>query len=299
VTRLAGADAIAILRAGGFIAAIEPVPSELPEGTVIEQDPTAGIRLGREAVVALRLAVAPTTAPQVVEDGDPEPSGAQLEPADAEDTEHWFAALAVADGARRSPPARRRRRKQHAMPPCPHAFDPAPAPIVRVKEPSAAFTPPDRSMRSPGVRSGLASAPYVLATSLAGSPWRRGAALLPVLLLVAVLGTRFLAGEDRRQRSSHDRVLARTVRVQFGPRVSPRPIVHRAALAVGRVGATSGAARVVRMRRRVASRVNSISTPEPLPVATPVPSQHRPTAVAATAAHAAASSSSQFAYLGQ
>src|SRR5437899_12263656 len=55
-----GAGAVALVRARGFIAAIESVPSELPGGTVIEQEPPAGVGLGREAVLTLRLAITPS-----------------------------------------------------------------------------------------------------------------------------------------------------------------------------------------------------------------------------------------------
>ena len=143
VTSLAGAEAIALLRAGGFIAAIEPVPSELPDGTVIEQYPQAGIQLGRDAVVVLQMAVPRTAASQVLGDADPEPPGAHVEPtADGDDTERWFAALAWPDHAKRGEWTRPRRRKHRASSPCAHelAFDPAPAPIPRVRQPSVALT---------------------------------------------------------------------------------------------------------------------------------------------------------------
>jgi hypothetical protein len=42
VTALGGAEAVAIVRAGGLIAAIESVASELAEGTVVEQEPAIG-----------------------------------------------------------------------------------------------------------------------------------------------------------------------------------------------------------------------------------------------------------------
>jgi hypothetical protein len=42
VTAIHGAEAVAIVRAGGFIAAIESVASELAEGTVVEQEPAIG-----------------------------------------------------------------------------------------------------------------------------------------------------------------------------------------------------------------------------------------------------------------
>jgi hypothetical protein len=303
VTTLAGADAIALLRAGGFIAAIEPVPSELREGTVIEQYPQAGIRLNRDAVVALRLAVPPSAASQVVGDADPEPSGAQVEPTpDGDDTELWFAALARPDHARRSESARPRRRKHRVSSPCAYelAFDPVPAPIPRVKQANAALTSPTPIGRDAGLRSLLASALCVLPANLAVTTWRRGTVLFATLLLFALLTTRFLAAGDRRQRSSHDRGLARTARVQLATRVSPRPIVHGAALPVRQVVGTRRAPRGVRSRRRAARPLDRISNPEaPHVEATPAPSQDRPAGAAATAAHAAASANGQFAYLGQ
>ena len=302
VTSLAGAEAIALLRAGGFIAAIEPVPSELPDGTVIEQYPQAGIRLSRDGVVALRLAV-PIPPSQVVGDEDPEPSGALVATtADRDDTERWFQALARPDDAKRSKGARPRRRKHRVSSPCAHelAFDPAPAPILRTRQPSAALTSSTRVTRDFGIRSLLASALYALPANPAGTSWRRGTVLLATLLLLALLGTRFLAAGDRRQRPSHHRVLARTVDVQRATRVSPRSIAYRAALPARQVVGTRRAPRGVRTRRRAAHADDRISNPEPPPVeATPAPSPARPKAAAAPAAHAAASSSGQFAYLGQ
>src|SRR5271165_1794400 len=59
VTAMHGAEAVAIVRAGGFIAAIESVASKLAEGTVIEQQPPAGEQLKREGVITLRLATPP------------------------------------------------------------------------------------------------------------------------------------------------------------------------------------------------------------------------------------------------
>jgi hypothetical protein len=169
-----------------------------------------------------------------------------------------------------------------------------------VKQPNAALTSSTRIGRAFGIRSLLASALYVLPANVAGTTWRRGTVLFATLLLFALLGTRFLTAGDRRQRSSHDRVLARTVRVQLATRIPPRPIVQRAALPVRQVVGTRPAPRGVRTRRRAARPVDRIRNPEPPPVeATPAPSQDRPAAVAATAAHAAASSGGQFAYLGQ
>src|SRR5271156_2580365 len=65
VTAIGGAEAVAIVRGGGFIAAIESVASELPEGLVIEQEPPAGERLEREGVITLRLATPPLDSVQL------------------------------------------------------------------------------------------------------------------------------------------------------------------------------------------------------------------------------------------
>jgi len=65
VTAIGGAEAVAIVRAGGFIAAIESVASELAEGMVIEQEPPAGERLEREGVITLRLAASDFRPPRV------------------------------------------------------------------------------------------------------------------------------------------------------------------------------------------------------------------------------------------
>jgi len=59
LTTIPGAEAVSIVRAAGFIAAIESVASKLAEGTVIDQQPPAGERLEREGVVTLRLATPP------------------------------------------------------------------------------------------------------------------------------------------------------------------------------------------------------------------------------------------------
>src|SRR5271155_4596487 len=59
VTAIGGAEAVAIVRAGGFIAAIESAASELAAGMVVEQEPRAGERLEREGVITLRIAALP------------------------------------------------------------------------------------------------------------------------------------------------------------------------------------------------------------------------------------------------
>jgi hypothetical protein len=303
VTTLAGAEAIAHLRAGGFIAAIESVPSELPQGTVIEQYPQAGIQLGRDAVVVLRMAVPRTAASQVLGDADPEPPGAHVEPtADGDDTERWFAALAWPDHAKRGEWTRPRRRKHRVSSPRAHEleFDPAPTPIPRGKRPNAGSTSSTRIGRDFAIRSRLASALCVLPASLAATTWRRATVLFATLVLFTLLGTRLLATGDRRQRSGHNRVLAGTVREQLATRIAPRPIVHRAAPPVRQAVVTRRAPRGIPTRRRAAHPHDRISNPEPPPVeATPAPSPARPEAAAAPAAHAAAPANGQFAYLGQ
>src|SRR5271165_1496838 len=95
VTAIGGAEAVAIVRAGGFIAAIESVTSELAEGTVIEQNPPAGEQLQREGVITLRLAAPPLDPVQLANEYETRLASEQAERSAApDDTEEWFQALA-------------------------------------------------------------------------------------------------------------------------------------------------------------------------------------------------------------
>src|SRR5271166_772623 len=144
VTAIGGAEAVAIVRAGGFIAAIESVASELAEGTVIEQEPPAGERLEREGVITLRLATPPPDAGQLATENEGGLASEQVtRAAGPDDTEEWFQALAP---SRPDTPAgatfgRRHRKHRWATSPARERFfDPPPAPPVGPSEPPRTVT---------------------------------------------------------------------------------------------------------------------------------------------------------------
>jgi hypothetical protein len=140
VTAIGGAEAVAIVRAGGFIAAIESVVSELAEGIVIEQEPAAGERLEREGIIRLRLATPPLDSVRLATGNEaglaPEQAARTAGP---DDTEEWFQALAP---SRPDTPAGatsgKRHRKHHrsTSPARERFFDPPPAPSVGPSEPA-------------------------------------------------------------------------------------------------------------------------------------------------------------------
>lgn len=293
VTTMDGGEAVAIVRAGGFIAAIEPVPSELPEGTVIEQDPPAGVLLEREAVVTLRLAIPPIDAPQPASEAEPasEHVPRTTEP---DDTEEWFAALALpgGDSQRREPSSRRRRKHRTSTPSTPERiFDPAPAP----------FLPLGGRTRLEYARGRFIvwrlPAPRILALSLAlaGMPWRRVGAVLAGALLFALIGMRFLAPGERRARFTQHRAPRRVAYVQgtalHTATVSPpkrRVLPSRRAL-----GASHPRPRPVRPRARVST------TKEAPAGAIPVRRANQSGAADEPAVSPARPTGGQFAYLGQ
>jgi hypothetical protein len=214
VVAMDGGEAVALVRARGFIAAIESVPSELPEGTVIEQEPPAGVGLKREAVMTLRLATTPREVSDVGTDGGREATCQRPSHATGpDDTEEWFQVLALGgvDRFRAEPSGRRRRKHRRSGPVRALVFDPAPAPRVR-------HDPPDTSLASDpthdrtGVWAPIASTLYALPLTLAGLPWRRGTAVGFGLLLCVMLGMRVFASGERRMQSAVRRPLARITR---------------------------------------------------------------------------------------
>jgi hypothetical protein len=217
-----GAEAVSLLRARGFIAAIESVPSELPEGTVIEQEPHAGVGLKREAVITLRLATTPCELSDIGTDGGREATCQKARHATApDDTEEWFQLLALGgvDRVRAEPSGRRRRKHRHSRPAPAFAFDPAPVPRVR-------HSPPDTSLPADpthgrAVWAPIASSIYALPLTLAGLPWRRGTAVGFGLLLCVMLGMRVFASGERRVQSAVRRPLARIIRP---PRMAAEPV---------------------------------------------------------------------------
>jgi hypothetical protein len=233
VTATHGAQAVAIVRAGGFIAAIEPVPSELAEGTVIEQEPPAGAPLKREGVITLRLATPiPHIARAAIKDEAllASEEGAPLEP---DDTEVWFEELALGtrDALPARAPARRSRKHRRPRPPAHELlFDPAPAPSGGPIQLGAVLTPLERTRRRASMRALITSAIFAVSPSLAGLTWRRASALLAGLLLLAFLGMRLFASSDRRLRLTDHRALGRSSHAQVPAqnRVVPSPPLSRA-----------------------------------------------------------------------
>ena len=233
VTAIGGAEAVAIVRAGGFIAAIESVASELAEGMVIEQEPPAGERLEREGVITLRLATPPIDPVQLASENEAGLSSEQaVRTAGPDDTEEWFQALAPSgpDTAAGATSGKRRRKHRRATPPARERFfDPPPAPSVGPSEPHAVpFL--RRTRGQAGLWPSLTSSVCALSPLLAGLQWRRASALLAGVLLVALLGTRLFASGDRRAQSAHPRALARTT-YAYAPAGKPvsarRPFARR------------------------------------------------------------------------
>jgi len=294
VTAIGGAEAVAIVRAGGFIAAIESVASELAEGIVIEQEPPAGERLEREGIITLRLATPPLDSAQLAtEDEGGLASEQAARTAGPDDTEEWFQALAP---SRPDAPAgatydRRHRKHRRPTPPARERFfDPPPAPSAGPRELPRTVPLLQRARERASAWPALASSVCALAPSLAGLQWRRASALFAGVLLLALLGTRLFASSDRRAQSTHPRALARSTDAYVPARrpanVFPRRRLH-----------TSSAPRAGRSRMRNGARARKPNaTPVALVAARPA---HQSEASAPPATVAAPSASAQFAYLGQ
>jgi hypothetical protein len=294
VTALGGAEAVAIVRAGGFIAAIESVASELAEGTVIEQEPPAGERLQREGVITLRLAAPPLDSVQLATENEgrlaPEQAARTAGP---DDTEEWFQALAPnrPDTAAGATSGKRHRKHRHPPPPARERFfDPPPAASEGPSEPARTVPFLQRTRGRVGLWPSLTSSVCALAPLLAGFQWRRASALLAGVLLLALLGTRLFASSDRRAASTHPRALAPTTDAYVPARRPASALPRRRIrpshdLRAGRSRTRNGA----RARKRNAA-------PVALVAARPA---HQSEASAAPATAAAPSASAQFAYLGQ
>jgi hypothetical protein len=210
VVAMDGAEAVALVRARGFIAAIESVPSELPEGTVIEQEPLAGVGLKREAVITLRLATTPCQVSDVGTDGGREATCQKPPHATGpDDTEEWFQVLALGgiDRFRSEPSCRRRCKHSHSRLAPAFVYDPAPPPRVRCAPPDTSLLADPTHGRA--VQARIASSIYALPVTLAGLPWRRGSAVGFGLLLCVMLGMRVFASGERRMQSAVRRPLAR------------------------------------------------------------------------------------------
>jgi len=288
VTAIHGADAVAIVRAGGFIAAIESVASELAEGTVIEQDPPAGEQLRREGVITLRLAAPSLDPVQLATETEAGLASEQAARTVApDDTEEWFQALAPSgpDAPAGATWGRRRRKHRPTPPARERFFDPPPAPSLGSRG-SAASLPraPERATAWVAVASGVCA----LAPSLAGLQWRRASALLAGVLLLALLGTRLLASSDRRARSTHPGELARIGDAHV-PARRPAGVIRRRH--------SSPEPRAGRPRTHTGARPHEREA-EPVALVAARPA-HRPEATAPPATAPAPSTGGQFAYLGQ
>jgi len=296
-----GAQAVASVRAAGFVAAIEPIESELPEGTVIEQEPPAGAPLQREAVITLRLAIPLVDLTQAATDAGEKPASRQTGgTGDPDDTEEWFAALALSarDARHGAAPGKRRRKHRHPRPPARElVFDSPPQPRSTPTRPAAPCPPSERPDWQSDVLRHLAPAMGVATAALSPLPWRRVSALLAGLLLCVLVGMRLFASNDRRAQSTDHRALARGTRAQVAAenRVGRNLPPPRGALRPARKPDTGhsrsrGARHGARARRANATPPATIADQHP----------HQPqTAAAPATTTAARSASGQFAYLGQ
>jgi hypothetical protein len=212
VTAIGGPEAVAIVRAGGFIAAIESVASELAEGTVIQQEPQAGERLEREGVITLRLATPPLDLVQLATDSEGQLACEQAaRTAGPDDTEEWFQALAPSRPNTPTGATSDKRHRKHCRPTPPareRFFDPPPAPSVGPREPPRTVPLLQRALERASAWSALVSSVCALAPSFAWWQWRRASALLVGVLLLALLGTRLFASSDRRAQSTQSGLYA-------------------------------------------------------------------------------------------
>jgi hypothetical protein len=297
VTAIGGAEAVAVVRAGGFIAAIESVASELEEGMVVEQEPLAGERLEREGVITLRLATSPLDAVQVATENEGGLASEQApRTAGPDDTEEWFQALAPSrpDTPAGATSGKRHRKHRRPTPPARERFfDPPPAPSVGPSEPSPTLTLLRRARERASAWPALASSVCALAPLLAGLQWRRASALLAGVLLVALLGTRLFASGDRRVASAHPRALPRAT-YAYAP--AGRPVSARRPFARRRIRPPrEPRAGRSRMRNGAPARKRN-TAPVALVAARPA---HQADVSTPPATAAAPSASGQFAYLGQ
>jgi len=171
VTAMGGAEAVAIVRAGGFIAAIESVASELADGIVVEQQPPAGERLEREGVITLRLAAPPLGPVPLASDNEAGLSSEQAaRTAGPDDTEEWFQALAPSrpDAPASATCGKRHRKQRRVTAPVRERFlDRPPPPSVGPSEPARTVPFLQRPRGQASFWPSLTSSVCALAPSLA------------------------------------------------------------------------------------------------------------------------------------
>lgn len=291
-----GAEAVRIVRAGGFIAAIEPVVSDVePEGTVIAQDPSPGVRVERETVLTLRLATLPESRPAPQSTGEEERAEEPgVAVAAQDDTEEWFATLA---GTRCEPagePAQGRRRRKHREPQAPVSawvFDTSPEPLAMPRD-RAGIAPVERGGPGTGAWPLLRAGASVFGASVTRLPWWRVAAVLAGVLVCVVIGMRAYAPSGQSVGVMNRGVAtarapipvqhARVARISRRPRgASPRP--RKRTVRHSRFRAVSRMPRAPRDARSPA--VASAPSPSATEAAVPRPAPR--------------AASNQFAYLGR
>jgi len=285
VTAIGGADAVGIVRAGGFIAAIESVASELAEGIVVEQEPAAGERLEREGVITLRLATPRLDPVELATENEGLASEQAARTAGPDDTEEWFRALAPSrpDASAGATSGKRHRKHRRPTPPARERFfDPPPAPSVGPSEPARTVPFLRRTRGQAGLWPGLTSSVCAVSPLLAVLQWRRASALLAGVLLVALLGTRLFASGDRRAQTAHPPagkpVSARRPFARRRIRRSPEPRAGRSRMRNGARARKGNRATVALVAARPAHRADAGAPPATAP---------------------APSATGQFAYLGQ
>jgi len=297
VTAIGGAEAVAIVRAAGFIAAIESVASDLAEGTVIEQEPPAGERLQREGVITLRLATPPLDPIQLASEPEAGLASEQaLGTAGSDDTEEWFRALGPSGPSTAAAATSGKRHRKHRRPARPVrelCFDLPPAPSVGLSEPAPTVSLSQRTRGRAGLWATLTSGVCAFSPLLVGLQWRRASALLAGALFVALLGARVFASGDRRAQAARPPALARTTNA-FAP--AGGPVNTREPVARRRVRPSPEPA-AGRSRIRNGTRASKRNTAPVAGVA--ARRAHDADAGAPPATAATPSSGAQFAYLGQ
>jgi hypothetical protein len=294
LTGVPGTEAVRVVRAGGFIAAIEAVeggPSE--EGTVVEQDPLPGTPLEREAVVTIRLATG-CKRTESTDDGAPPPEVREAEDGQ-DDTEEWFAALA---GTRRPNghdrvKGRRRRKHRYSQPALSElVFEPPPAPLPMQVGFAEVVAPSNRKDSYSKVWLHLRVIVSVAATRLTSLPWTRISAMAVGLLLCVAIVIKAFGPSERRSREMNRAAIASTA-----PRkVIARKKVTRALRRPGHV--------VLPRRRRAAGNprlhTGRAAQAEEVPAHVAEVGASRPSAPAVAHVNTGSrSAAGQFAYLGQ
>ena len=292
VRLLDGPAAVAIVRARGFIAAIEPVESTLPHGTVVEQDPPAGeAELGREATVTLRVAVQPSERREESTEAEPQINAETWGLAMSDDTEEWFSALAIQVGHGMHA-ARRRSVRGAAVSREQCASEPAHPSQSGLTGSKVALTHSWRLERRRPLAL-IAEAVHTLLASAAAVSWRRRSAAISALALLALLSSRVLAAGERQPRPVARRSSTLALSVELAPTWRSRPPSPRPR---SRLPRTAPAVRHPLLAHASAANPPSNTQERAVAVESAAPPSRSP---GEPSAHVARSPQAPFAYLGQ